>query len=105
MPSVSPLIQQLLQNLSMWQDSLRRTLESFNVPPDNYLPLSGANSADEPTTGLALHLYRTILDPKNTPFSYVSPSLSFSMKTLFFIFKKINISITSEASLDLFSKR
>ncbi|CAF0735297.1 unnamed protein product [Rotaria sordida] len=68
-PSVSPLIQQLLQNLSIWQDSLRRTLETFNVPSDNYLPFSGLNSVDEQTTGLAIHRYRTILDPKNTPFS------------------------------------
>ncbi|CAF4557049.1 unnamed protein product [Rotaria sp. Silwood1] len=68
-PSVSPLIQQLLQNLSIWQDSLRRTLETFNVPPDNYLPLSGLNTIEEQTTGLPIHRYRTILDPKNTPFS------------------------------------
>ncbi|CAF4703046.1 unnamed protein product, partial [Rotaria magnacalcarata] len=58
-PSVSPLIQQLLQNLSIWQDSLRRTLETFNVPPDNYLPLSGLNANDEQSTGLAIHRYRT----------------------------------------------
>ncbi|CAM4805811.1 unnamed protein product [Rotaria magnacalcarata] len=74
-PSVSPLIQQLLQNLSIWQDSLRRTLETFNVPPDNYLPLSGLNANDEQSTGLAIHRYRTILDPKNTPFSKSSSSL------------------------------
>ncbi|CAF1387729.1 unnamed protein product [Adineta ricciae] len=72
-PSVSPLIQQFLQNLNIWQDSLRRTLESFNVPPDNYLPLSGVSTIDEQTTGLPIHRYRTILDPNNTPFSK-SPS-------------------------------
>ncbi|CAF4260362.1 unnamed protein product, partial [Rotaria sp. Silwood2] len=75
-PSVSPLIQQLLQNLSIWQDSLRRTLETFNVPPDNYLPFSGLNSVDEQTTGLPIHRYRTILDPKNTPFSKSASALS-----------------------------
>ncbi len=68
-PSLSPLIQQFLQNLNIWQDSLRRTLESFNVPPDNYLPLSGPGGSDEQTTGLPIHRYRTILDPNNTPFS------------------------------------
>lgn len=65
------MIQQLLQNLNIWQDSLRRTLDSFNLPPDNYLPLSGVNTIDEQTTpGLPIHRYRTILDPNNTPFSY-----------------------------------
>ncbi|CAF0802294.1 unnamed protein product [Adineta steineri] len=68
-PSVSPLIQQFLQNLNIWQDSLRRTLDSFNVPPDNYLPLGGINNNDEQTTTLPIHRYRTILDPNNTPFS------------------------------------
>jgi hypothetical protein len=68
-PSVSPLIQQFLQNLNIWQDSLRRTLETFNVPPDNYLPLSGVTTIDEQSTGLPIHRYRTILDPSNTPFS------------------------------------
>jgi hypothetical protein len=69
-PSVSPLIQQFLQNLNIWQDSLRRTLETFNIPSDNYLPLSGVNSIDEQTTGLPIHRYRTILDSNNTPFMY-----------------------------------
>lgn len=68
-PSVSPLIQQLLQNLNIWQDSLRRTLDSFNLPPENYLPLSGVNTIDEQTSGLPIHRHRTILDPNNTPFS------------------------------------
>jgi hypothetical protein len=68
-PSVSPLIQQFLQNLNIWQDSLRRTLETFNIPPDNYLPLSGLNPIDEQSSGLPIHRYRTILDPHNTPFS------------------------------------
>jgi hypothetical protein len=68
-PSVSPLIQQFLQNLNIWQDALRRTLETFNIPPENYLPLSGLNTIDEQTTSLPIHRYRTILDPNNTPFS------------------------------------
>jgi len=68
--SVSPLIQQLLQNLRSWQDGLRRTLESFNTPPDNYLPMSSLNTIDEQTSTLPIHRYRTILDPQNTPFSY-----------------------------------
>ena len=68
-PSISPLIQQLLQNLNIWQDSLRRTLEVFNAPPDNYLPLGAGTSGDEKSTGLAIHRYRAILDPNNTPFS------------------------------------
>ena len=68
-PGVSPLIQQFLQNLNIWQDALRRTLETFNVPPDNYLPLGGSGSVDEPANILPIHRFRTILDPNNTPFS------------------------------------
>jgi hypothetical protein len=85
-PSVSPLIQQFLQNLNIWQDSLRRTLETFNIPPDNYLPLSGLNSIEEQSTGLPIHRYRTILDPNNTPFSY--EEISYRISYLHFLFRK-----------------
>lgn len=68
-PSISPLIQQFLQNLNIWQDALRRSLETFKVPPDNYLPLSGINTLEEQTNVLPIHRYRAILDPNNTPFS------------------------------------
>jgi hypothetical protein len=69
-PGISPLTQQFLQNLHIWQDSLRRTLETLNVPPENYLPMSGNNTIDEQTSKLSIHHYRTILEPNNTPFSY-----------------------------------
>lgn len=68
-PSVSPLIQKLLQNLHIWQDSLRRTLEDFHHAPENYLPLMKDLGDDEKSNVTLNQRNALIIEPNNTPFA------------------------------------
>ncbi|CAF0799637.1 unnamed protein product, partial [Didymodactylos carnosus] len=109
-PILSPLLQQFLQNLNQWQESLRRTLDAFDSPPDNYLPLSTIDSTSDD--------YRIMLEPDNTPFSESLSALPVKrlwnylvneeqLQNIFikYIFKRKSAVSTSITSVDKYNGR
>ncbi|KRZ61540.1 DmX-like protein 1 [Trichinella nativa] len=64
--STSPLVYSCLKMLNCWTNILTNQLNNFpGGCPDHFLPSSDLHDL---TGGPALHKYRTILEPQNTPF-------------------------------------
>ncbi|KRY70236.1 DmX-like protein 2 [Trichinella pseudospiralis] len=71
--STSPLVYSCLKMLNCWANILTSQLNNFpGGCPDHFLPSSDLNDI---TGGPALHKYRTILEPQNTPFRGSSRSV------------------------------
>lgn len=64
---LSPMIHATAKTLEGWLELLKGKLNTFNGPPDNYIP--GCNlSSSSFSTGPKIFKYQSMLDPKNTPF-------------------------------------
>ncbi|XP_047120921.1 dmX-like protein 2 [Schistocerca piceifrons] len=65
LPVCSPLIHGVLRVVSQWQDILNDELEARRPPPLNYIPGCYVETG---VTGPAIHKYRSLFEPQNTPF-------------------------------------
>ncbi|CAG0916295.1 unnamed protein product [Notodromas monacha] len=65
LPVASPLMHTVLRILHHWSKSCKEYLDACNGPPEGYIP---GCYIDRAAGGPAISKYKTILDPKNTPF-------------------------------------
>lgn len=71
LPVCSPLIHGCLRTLALWQDLLKEELEVRGPASADYIP---GCFVENDTKGPAIHKYRSLLEPQNTPFSPVAAS-------------------------------
>jgi len=81
LPVCSPLVSSVHKILEQWETDLRDRLEKFDSAPANYIP----GVYIEPSFGSSVTIvkYHTIMDPANTPFTWVF------MRLLAFCFYKL----------------
>ena len=61
------MIHATAKTLEGWLELLKMKLNTFNGPPDDYMPGCLLNSSNF-STGPKIFKYQSMLDPKNTPF-------------------------------------
>ena len=69
LPVCSPLVSAVNKILEQWETDLKDRLEKFDSAPANYIP----GVYIEPSFGSSVTIvkYHTIMDPANTPFTWV----------------------------------
>lgn len=71
LPVCSPLVQSVLKTLKTWEEVLKGKLDLFSGPPMGYIP---GCYVDVNVEGPTILKYKSILDPRNTPFLSSHPS-------------------------------
>jgi hypothetical protein len=64
---LSPLVHQVLRKLDHWMELILTELNSFESPPEDFIPGCNLNSMTG-FTGPNVLKYKAMFDPANTPF-------------------------------------
>ena len=82
LPVCSPLVNSVHKILEQWEMDLKDRLEKFDAAPANYIP--GVYIEPSFGTSVTIVKYHTIMDPANTPFTWVSWTFSFLLSFVTF---------------------